>query len=117
MNLGQAVAVCLYELARDSASAQDRENREPEKKSPAKVGELEQITTGLYEALKVSGYVKPGNDLVSEKKVRRLMLRLGFRKWTPRYSSGWCGKSFGSCANSARASALPAGPTPVWNLA
>ena len=80
MNLGQAVAVCLYELARDSDSAADRENREPEKKSPAKVEQLEQITTGLYEALKVSGYVKPGNDLVSEKKVRRLMLRLGFQE-------------------------------------
>jgi tRNA/rRNA methyltransferase len=75
MNLGQAVAVCLYELAR-----QEEPLREPEKKSPAKVGELEQITTGLYEALKVSGYVKPGNDLVSEKKVRRLMLRLGFQE-------------------------------------
>jgi TrmH family RNA methyltransferase len=75
MNLGQAVAVCLYELARQAEPL-----REPEKKSPAKVGELEQITTGLYEALKVSGYVKPGNDLVSEKKVRRLMLRLGFQE-------------------------------------
>ena len=80
MNLGQAVAVCLYELARESGLARDRENGEPEKKQPAKLQELEQITLGLYESLKVSGYVKPGNDLVSEKKVRRLMLRLGFQE-------------------------------------
>ncbi len=80
MNLGQAVAVCLYELARESGLARDRKTGEPEKQQPAKLQELEQITIGLYEALKVSGYVKPGNDLVSEKKVRRLMLRLGFQE-------------------------------------
>ena len=75
MNLGQAVAVCLYELARDSSLA-----RELEKGEPAKKGDIEQITELLYEALKTSGYVKPGNDAVSEKKARRLMLRLNFQQ-------------------------------------
>jgi len=75
MNLGQAVAVCLYELARDSGA-------EPpsEKVEPAKSGQIEQITAALYEALNRSGYVKPGNDAVAEKKVRRLMLRLNFQE-------------------------------------
>ncbi len=71
MNLGQAVAVCLYGIAESS-------DQEPpaQKSEPAPAGELEKITQGLYEALRISGYVKPGNDAVSEKKVRRLMLRL-----------------------------------------
>src|SRR5215471_615983 len=64
MNLGQAVAVCLYELARSSSTVQ------PERIEPAKSGEIEQITAGLYEALNTSGYVKPGNDAVAENKIR-----------------------------------------------
>jgi len=74
MNLGQAVAVCLYELARSYGS-------EPisEKLEAATAGEIEQISTGLLEALHASGYVKPGNDRVAEKKVRRLMLRLNLQ--------------------------------------
>lgn len=71
MNLGQAVAVCLFGLARSVADERASNNAEP-----ALAGEIETITQGLYEALKISGYVKPGNDAVSEKKVRRLMLRL-----------------------------------------
>lgn len=75
MNLGQAVAVCLYELARSSRPSEPpQENSEP-----AKAGDLELITSGLYEILKTSGYVKPGNDAISEKKTRRLMLRLNFQ--------------------------------------
>jgi TrmH family RNA methyltransferase len=72
MNLGQAVAVCLYELARGGGSRE----RIPESAELATAGEREQITAGLLEALHLSGYVKPGNDAVTEKKVRRLMLRL-----------------------------------------
>ncbi len=71
MNLGQAVAVCLYGIAASAAKAEA-----PERSEPAAAGELEKITQGLYEALQISGYVKPGNDAVSEKKVRKLMLRL-----------------------------------------
>jgi tRNA/rRNA methyltransferase len=71
MNLGQAVGVCLYELARSAAPLQL-----PEKEEPATAGQLEEITRGLYESLKISGYVKPGNDAVSEKKARRLVKRM-----------------------------------------
>ena len=74
MNLGQAVAVCLYELARGSDAESLTDQVEP-----AKSGEIEKITAELYEALNRSGYVKPGNDAVAEKKVRRLMLRLNFQ--------------------------------------
>jgi TrmH family RNA methyltransferase len=73
MNLGQAVAVCLYELARCGIPP----GPAPPKVDPATAGDLEQITGGLLAALHASGYVKPGNDAVAEKKVRRLLLRFG----------------------------------------
>jgi len=75
MNLGQAVAVCLYELARDKSL------RDPvsDKIEPATAGQNEQITAGLLEALHASGYVKPGNDAMVDKKVRRLILRLSLQ--------------------------------------
>jgi TrmH family RNA methyltransferase len=70
MNLGQAVAVCLYELARARALPPVAEEFKP-----ASAGECEQITEGLLEALRISGYVKPGTDAMFEKKARRLILR------------------------------------------
>ncbi len=72
INLGQAVAVCLYELARPEAAAMVREAV-----ATSTAGEAEQITENLLEALHRSGYVKPGNDAVSEKKVRSLVRRFG----------------------------------------
>ena len=55
MNLGQAVALCLYELARDPKAADAR----PEKIRRAAAGEDEQITAMLMEALRRSGYINP----------------------------------------------------------
>ena len=74
MNLGQAVAVCLFGL---SSAVADEKHRTHD--DPALSGEIEKITQMLYESLKISGYVKPGNDVVSERKVRRLLLRLNLQ--------------------------------------
>lgn len=74
MNLGQAVAVCLFGLSRNVV-----DDTIPEQIEPVASGEIEKITQGLYEALKISGYVKPGNDVVSERKVRRLLLRFNLQ--------------------------------------
>jgi len=72
MNLGQAVAVCLYELA----GVPRRAPSTPA--TPRATGEVnEQISALLLDALQMSEYVKPGTDIVSEKKVRRLILRFG----------------------------------------
>jgi TrmH family RNA methyltransferase len=71
MNLGQAVAVCLYEIARRFPALKPDEDS-----LRATAGEAEQIGEALLEALHKSGYVKPGNDAMCEKKVRGLMLRL-----------------------------------------
>ena len=70
MNLGQAVAVCLYELARSVPLPPVAEEVKP-----AAAGETELITECLLEALRISGYVKPGTDVMFEKKARSLILR------------------------------------------
>src|ERR1019366_3647185 len=74
MNLGQAVAVCLYELSRDSKTAQ-----RPEKVQRASAGELERINGVLLEALRTSGYVNPRAESLTEDKVRRLVRRLNLQ--------------------------------------
>lgn len=71
MNLGQAVAVCLYELARGKP-AKSLSTGVP----LATAGDAEQITRGLLEALNVSGYIKPGTALMFEQKARRLIRKL-----------------------------------------
>ena len=55
MNLGQAVAICLYELRRDAAVA--RSTFEPNE--PAGSEEVDRLTTVLLDVLTRSGYV-PG---------------------------------------------------------
>jgi tRNA/rRNA methyltransferase len=70
MNLGQAVAVCLYELIRESTT-QGAETR-----VQALAGDLERITALLMDALRASGYVKPRAAISTEEKVRRLVRRL-----------------------------------------
>jgi len=72
MNLGQAVAVCLYELARDPRAAAAR----PEKHKAAAAAETEQITSMLVEALERSGYIQPLTAASARTKVRRLVRRL-----------------------------------------
>lgn len=71
MNLGQAVAVCLYELAREDA---------PEAavaSDPIVTGQdVEQITRMLIEVLEKSGYTNRITSISTEQKVRRWIRRL-----------------------------------------
>lgn len=69
MNLGQSVAVCLYELARSAPVPPALKDFEP-----ATAGHLELITDALLESLRISGYIKPGTDAMFEKKARHLIL-------------------------------------------
>ena len=70
MNLGQAVAVCLYEFARGISLP-------PKPQSPvASAGDLERLNEVLLEALQQSGYTKPRTAASTEEKVRRLTRRL-----------------------------------------
>ena len=72
MNLGQAVSLCLYELARDPEAA----NATPDEIRRASSAESEQITRMLLEVLEKSGYVNPVTAESTEEKVRRLVRRL-----------------------------------------
>ncbi len=71
MNLGQAVAVCLYELIRDSKSA-----RGPKQSELATAAELERITNTLLEALHTSGFLGRRRVTDAEERIRRLVRRL-----------------------------------------
>lgn len=71
MNLGQAVAVCLYELIRDAKTA-----RRSEKLPPAAALEVERITTMLLDALHASGYLGRRHVSDAESRIRRLVRRL-----------------------------------------
>lgn len=70
MNLGQAVAVCLHELARDGDAPLPTEERR------ATAGELERVTGLLMNSLRLSGYLKDSRAASAEEKVRRLVRRL-----------------------------------------
>ncbi len=67
MNLGQAVAVCLYELRRKRIVPR------PDKKTAAQSEEVERITNSLLEILTQSGYVHSDS---TDAKVRRLIRRM-----------------------------------------
>ena len=79
MNLGQAVAVCLYELARDAKAV-----AKPEKHTPATAADLERLTSLLLDALRSSGYLKSSprdahkrrSAAPTEEKIRRFVHRL-----------------------------------------
>jgi TrmH family RNA methyltransferase len=71
MNLGQAVAVCLYELIRDS-----RYERAADRLKLATAGELERITTLLLETLQTSGFLDRRRVSDADERIRRLVRRL-----------------------------------------
>lgn len=71
MNLGQAVAVCLYELVRDP-----RAERQSENLPLAKAAEAERFTAVLLEALFASGYLSRRRVADAELRIRRLVRRL-----------------------------------------
>ena len=71
MNLGQAAAVCLYELIRDPKQA-----RAAEQWKPATAAELERITALLLEALQTSGFLDRRRVSDADERIRRLVRRL-----------------------------------------
>ena len=72
MNLGQAVAICLYELRRDAAA-------EGQRFPPAPLiaaEESERATALLLETLGRAGYISERTGASAERKLRRLIRRL-----------------------------------------
>lgn len=72
MNLGQAVAICLYEMRRDEAAV-GKQFALPER---AAAGAYERMTELLLEILSRSGYTQERTSSSSELKIRRLLRRL-----------------------------------------
>jgi TrmH family RNA methyltransferase len=105
MNLGQAVAICMYELGRlaeertagarglnskpasgsaaDGATSRSREADERSRKiakqraqkKPASAGDVERITATLMEALHSCGYLHAKSGKIPGEKIRRLLRR------------------------------------------
>ena len=71
MNLGQAVAVCLYELVRSRGMSLSTE-----KARAATVGTIERITQTLLSALRESEYINPKTGQLAEEKLRRMIRRM-----------------------------------------
>jgi TrmH family RNA methyltransferase len=71
MNLGQAAAVCLWELARVRVAPARAEGE-----APAVSGELERLGALLMELLDAGGYVHPETSASTANEVRRMLRRL-----------------------------------------
>jgi tRNA/rRNA methyltransferase len=80
MNLGQAVAVCLYELVRnDAVQAGERPTASPGRpamNTNATGSDAEQLTRMLLEVLEESGYTNRITSVSTQQKVRRFVRRL-----------------------------------------
>jgi len=71
MNLGQAVAVCLYELVRNPKAVS-----KAEKLKPASSQDFERISDLLLEAMRASGYLKRRPIADVDERIRRMVRRL-----------------------------------------
>lgn len=71
MNLGQAVAVCLYELIRRTTA-----KVAIAKELAATAEQVESVSEVLFDTLVATGYVKPKTEVTSHAKLRHLARRL-----------------------------------------
>jgi tRNA/rRNA methyltransferase len=72
MNLGQAAAVCLYELVRQTGVHAGKGVREA-----ASAGEVERFVSLFRETLEATGYARRHPANCSDAQLRRLILRMG----------------------------------------
>jgi len=75
MNLGQAVAVCLYELVRDTVETHTSQNRDVEQ--PASAASMERISALLTEVLEKTEYTRRHPADKDPAQMRRLVRRIG----------------------------------------
>ena len=78
MNLGQAVAVCLYELSRRDQSGPSKSAGLADS-NHASAENLERLTSMLLDTLTASGYLAEEPSELAEAKVRRLIYRLNLQ--------------------------------------
>ena len=85
MNLGQAVAVCMYELIRNSRATGTAEKQ---KQALATAGDIARITPVLADLLSTSSYMLPQRAADTEQRIRRMVRRL---KLSTRDVEAWLG--------------------------
>lgn len=83
MNLGQAVAICLYDLARSTVKTRLRQRNRA-----ANAGELERLTVVLMDLLLTSGYTSADSGDRAGQKLRRMVRRMDF---SPEDAETWLG--------------------------
>jgi TrmH family RNA methyltransferase len=77
MNLGQAVAVCLYDLVRETSLHKTGVHMGTGVPAAAEAGEVERLTALLTEVLEKTGYTRRHPANCDEAQIRRLVLRMG----------------------------------------
>lgn len=82
MNLGQAAAVCLFELVRSAATPH------PATPTQSSAGDLERLTTLLLQTLEASGYSKRHPANCEPNQIRRLVRRMSIE---PQDAPVWMG--------------------------
>jgi tRNA/rRNA methyltransferase len=75
MNLGQAAAVCLYEISRGKGGAGPKRKME-EKSAAARMETVERIGAALLPVLIKSGYTGERKSELAEEKLRRMLRRM-----------------------------------------
>ncbi len=76
MNLGQAVAVCLYELIRNDGEMPTLRSRDLPERDTATAADRERLVASLMENLHDSGYLAKHQQADMDAEIRRMMIRL-----------------------------------------
>jgi len=76
MNLGQAAAVCLYEISRGKCGAGSKRKTEEKKSGAARMETVERIGAALLPVLVQSGYTGERKKELAEEKLRRMLRRM-----------------------------------------
>src|SRR5208283_803069 len=76
MNLGQAAAVCLYEISRGKSGAGSKRKAEEKKSAAARMETVERIGAALLPVLIQSGYTGERKSELAEEKLRRMLRRM-----------------------------------------
>src|SRR5271165_7104942 len=76
MNLGQAAAVCLYEISRGKSGAGSKRKTEEKKSAAARMETVERIGAALLPVLIKSGYTGERKSELAEGKLRRMLRRM-----------------------------------------
>jgi len=76
MNLGQAAAVCLYEVSRRERGEGSKMKTEEKKSAAARMETVERIGAALLPVLIKSGYTGERKSELAEEKLRRMLRRM-----------------------------------------